>query len=174
LILAGLFALRTAPDQLIGLVRLLTRPLPERFGLFLEESLRKFADGLGALRGGSHLLWIIFHSAMIWLVFSTLPVLAGVLAFGLDLGPPYEMLVTSWILLAAVGLAVAIPSAPGFFGPYQVAFVVVLERFGVDPATALALGLLVWFVFWATLTVQGLIVVRVRNISLAELTRPSE
>ncbi len=76
----------------------------------------------------------------------------------------------SWILLAAVGVAVAIPSAPGFFGTYQLACKSVLERFGVEPAEALALGLLVWFVFWITLVVQGLIVLRSQRTSLGELT----
>ena len=51
------------------------------------------------------------------------------------------------------------------------AFKEVLERFGVDAATALALGLLVWIVFWATFTLQGLIVVRMSRVRLSDLTR---
>jgi len=167
--LFALLALRLAPDRVIAIVHFFARPFPEGMGHTLESALRRFAEGLGALSGGSHLFWIFFYSLLIWLVFSTLPLLAGTLAFGLDLGPPGRTLMTCWILLAAVGVAVALPSAPGFFGPYQLAFQAVLERFGVEPATALALGLLVWFVFWATLTLLGLIVMRSRGVRLDDL-----
>ena len=79
-------------------------------------------------------------------------------------------MVTSWLLLAGVGVAVAIPAAPGFVGPYQLAFTMILEPMGVPPATCLAMGLLVWFVFWCSFTFQGLIVMRLGGTSLAELT----
>ena len=169
--LAGLIALRVAPQSIVGIARFVLRPFPERIGVAAEELLWRFADGLGALRKGTHLFWIVFHSLLIWLVFSTIPVIAGIAAFGIDLGPPEEVLVLSWIVLAVVGVAVAIPSAPGFFGPYQLAFKAVLVRFGVDPATALAAGLLVWFVFWATLTLHGFLVLRLGGLSLDDLTR---
>jgi uncharacterized membrane protein YbhN (UPF0104 family) len=76
--------------------------------------------------------------------------------------------------LAAVGVAVAIPSAPGFFGTYQLAFSAVLVAFKVDPATALAMGVLAWFVFWITLTLQGLLMLRFEPTNLAEISRTSE
>lgn len=169
--LAGIVALRVAPETVFRMTRWVLRPFPERMGIVAEGLLRRFADGLGALQGGSHLFWIVLHSALIWLVFSTIPVVAGVEAFGIDLGDPEEVVVLCWIVLGVVGVAVAIPSAPGFFGPYQLAFKAVLVRFGVDPATALAAGLLVWFVFWVTLTVHGFVVLRLGGISFSELGR---
>ncbi len=171
LALAGIVALRLWPEFVARTARFVLRPLPERIGVGAEGLLRRFSDGLGALRGGSHLFWIVLHSLLIWMVFSTIPVVAGIEAFGIDLGKPEEVLVLSWIVLAVVGVAVAIPSAPGFFGPYQLAFKAVLVRFGVDPATALAAGLLVWFVFWVTLTLHGFLVLRLGGISFEDLTR---
>ena len=84
------------------------------------------------------------------------------------MGPPSSSSVSE------VGVAVALPSAPGFIGPYQLAFKAVLVRFGVEPATALAMGVLVWFAFWLTLTLQGLFFLRGSNRSLAELARHTE
>jgi hypothetical protein len=81
------------------------------------------------------------------------------------------MAVVSYLALGAVGVAVAIPSAPGFFGTYQLAFKTVLEQFGVPSATALALGLVVWFVFWLTLTAAGLVVMRTGGTKFSDLTR---
>jgi uncharacterized protein (TIRG00374 family) len=173
--LLGLIVLRVHPEWVYGVVRFFARPLPDRIGEGAEGLARRFADGLGALRGGSHLVWIVLHSATIWLILSTIPMVAGLVAFGIDLGSPARTIVLSWVVLAVVGVAVAIPSVPGFVGPYQLAFKAVLVRLGVDPATALAVGLLVWFVFWVTLTALGLVVLRSRHTTLGELmARPGK
>lgn len=171
--LAGLMALRLAPDLVIGIVEFVAKPLPDRLSGFVVANLRRFTEGLGALSGGSHLIWIGVHSVLIWGVVATLPIAAGLLAFDIEVESFERLLLVSWLLLAAVGAAVAIPSAPGFFGVYQLAFVAVLTPMGVDKATCLALGLLVWVVFWCSFTFQGLIVLRVGGISFAELTAAS-
>jgi uncharacterized protein (TIRG00374 family) len=173
--IGGLVILRVFPDQVISIARSLSRPLDARFGEMLEKLVRSFSEGLGSLTPGPHLFWILVHTIVIWLCLSMLPMLAGILAFGMDLGTPAETLMISYAVLAGIGVAVAIPSAPGFFGTYQLACKSVLERFGVDPAEALAMGLLVWFVFWITHVVLGLVVIRSQRTSLSELTlRPSK
>ncbi len=169
--LVVLILLRVAPDAMLRLAGVFLRPFPERFARGVDELMRSFIQGLGALSGGSHLFWIGFHTATIWLICSMLPVLAGFLALDIDLGSAFEMVVVSYVSLAAVGVAVAIPSAPGFFGTYQLAFKTVLVQFGVASATAFAIGLLVWFVFWSTLTVAGLVVMRAGGTRLSDLTR---
>ena len=165
----GLVVIRRFPRQVLSIAHFFARPLPARAGTTLERLLGSFADGLQSLTPGTHLNWILFHTMVIWLVLSTIPMLAGLYAFELNLGSPAETLMVAWILLAAVGVAVAIPSAPGFFGTYQFAFSAVLESFGVARAEAFALGLLVWFVFWITLVALGLLVLRSQRTSLGEL-----
>jgi uncharacterized protein (TIRG00374 family) len=172
--LAGLFLLRLAPEWIIRVTLWFLRPFPEKIGVWVEILMRNFAQGLGALSGGSHLFWIFFHSVTIWVLLSVIPVLAALLAFDVDLGSNLRLLMVSYIVLGAVGVAVAIPSAPGFFGTYQLAFKAVLERFGVDSPTALALGLVTWFVFWLTLTVLGFVVMRIGGTSLSDLVRHRE
>jgi uncharacterized membrane protein YbhN (UPF0104 family) len=76
--------------------------------------------------------------------------------------------------LGALGAAVAIPSAPGFIGPYQLAFTAVLVPFGVAKATALAMGIVVWWAFWLTLTFQGLVYLALGKASVFELRRRPE
>ena len=75
----------------------------------------------------------------------------------------------AWITLAAIGVAVALPSAPGFFGAYHLACKLALASFGVSPETAVALGTLCHAVFWVCLTALGLVVLRVRQTSLVEV-----
>lgn len=172
--LLALFWMRWAPESVVRLAHLFLLPLPLHLRGRMETMLRSFMDGLGALRGGSHLFWIVLHSITIWLLLSAAPLWIGLWAFDVDLGTPIDTLFATWILLGAVGVAVAIPSAPGFIGPYQLAFKSVLVRFGVDPATALAMGVLVWFAFWLTLTLQGFFFLRSSHTSLSELARHSE
>jgi hypothetical protein len=162
--------LRFAPDSAIGLAHAVLRPvLPDRVTQSLEGILRRVADGLGSITGGRHLFWIAFHSALIWLVISLLPFLAGVWALDVDLGSPGRTLAAGFTTLVAVGIAIAIPSAPGFFGPYHYACRKALEGFGVPDATAVALGTLVHAVFWITITALGLAVLRLRGTSFGEI-----
>ncbi len=169
-----LAALRVAPEAVITFVGACLRPLPIRFRSVVEGGIRSFVGGLGALRGGPHLFWIALHSVLIWLVTGTAPILLGFVSFGVDLGGAWESLVHAWILLGALGAAVAIPSAPGSIGPYQLAFTAVLVPFGVAKPTALAMGIVVWWVYWLTLTLQGLVYLALGKGSPFELPRRPE
>jgi uncharacterized protein (TIRG00374 family) len=166
-----LAALRMAPEAAVAMALWVLQPFPVRLSEFTERMLRGFSQGLGALRGGLHLFWIAFHSLSIWLVAGVIPLLAGFFALGVEFGSPLETLGAAWITLAAIGVAVAIPSAPGFFGTYHMACKIALERFGVPAETAVALGTLFHAVFWVTLTTLGLGALRVRRTSWEELDR---
>ncbi len=166
---AGIAWLKVAPDQVLAIASAVTRPLSTRVRSVLLSQLERFGEGLGALSGGSHLFWIAFHTASIWLVASTIPMVAGFLALGVDFGTPLDNLAAAWMTLAAVGIAVALPSAPGFFGLYHSACRLVFERFGIPAELAVALGTLLHAVFWVSLTVLGFAVLRARHTSLGEL-----
>jgi uncharacterized protein (TIRG00374 family) len=172
--LAALVVLRVAPNFIISVASWFLKPFPTRFGNYVIDVLGRFGDGLGALKGGSHLFWIAFHSIVVWFVASTIPMLAGFWALGIDVGSPYQTIVAAWFTLAAVGMAVAIPSAPGFFGTYHAACKLALEPFGVDPESAVALGTLLHGTFWLTLTLLGLAVLRARRTSWGEFEQAVE
>ena len=150
--LAMLGWLRAAPESALAFAGLFLRPAPARVSEWAMHQLRGFAAGLGALRGGAHLAWIAVHSVGIWLVASTLPILAAIWAVGIDLGGPVRTLAATWMTLAALGAAVALPSAPGFFGLYHSACRLALQQFGATAESALAVGMLAHAVFWVTLT----------------------
>jgi hypothetical protein len=71
--------------------------------------------------------------------------------------------------LAALGAAVAVPQAPGFFGLYQAACRMVLEQFGASAVDAVAIGYVAQAVFWVTLTGLGALVLRARHAHLRDL-----
>jgi hypothetical protein len=153
--------MRFAPERAAALARFTSRRLlPGQVGASLEDLVRRMSEGLGSIQGGRHLWWVALHSLLIWGVLGVIPFLAGFAALGIDLGSPGRALAASYVVLTAVGIAVALPSAPGFFGPYHLAAREALARFGVGEGQALALGTLSHAVFWITTSAVGLLVLR--------------
>jgi hypothetical protein len=146
-------ALRLAPEQVVRLTgRVGGLVLPDRLVRLLQGLLHRFA----------------VHSALIWGVASVLPIYGTLAALDVDLGSPLRDLEASYVTLVAVGVAVALPSAPGFFGPYHFAARLALARFGLPEATALAVGTLSHAAFWVVVTALGLMVLRFRHTPLDE------
>lgn len=168
--LVAMVALRLAPDLMIRLWQLLSgRVLPGGVTQRGEQLLRRFADGLGSLSGGMHLVWIGVHSFLIWMVVALIPFFVSLYAVGIDLGSATRNLEASYAMLAFVGLAVALPSVPGFFGLYQLGCTMALALFGVPKEQAVALGTVVHLQFWTTVTLIGLLVLRSGHTSLHAL-----
>jgi uncharacterized protein (TIRG00374 family) len=173
--LGAVLLMRFAPERAAGIARVASRwLLPQRVGASLESLVRRMSEGLGSLQGGRHLWWVALHSVLIWGVLGILPFLAGFAALGIDLGSPGRAIAASYVVLTAVGIAVALPSAPGFFGPYHLAAREALARFGVGEAQALALGTLSHAVFWITTSAIGLWVLRSRRGRLEDLAELPE
>jgi uncharacterized protein (TIRG00374 family) len=166
---AGLGMLRFAPEAFLRAAGFVLTPFPKAFSTTVLGWMRRFQEGLGALRGGIHLVWILLYSLLIWLVASTLPVIAGFVALDINFPSRWEGIAAAWAMLAAIGVAVALPSTPGFIGPFHLAAKVALLRFGVAPETAVACGTIIHAVMWVTITGLGLLVLRLRATSLEEV-----
>jgi hypothetical protein len=168
--LGFVMVLRFAPERTIALgYRVWGRLLPEHTSERLRGALRQLAEGLRGLRGGAPLAWVTFYSVLLWLVVAVVPFAATLWALHVDLGSSGRLLLACYALLMWVGAAVAIPSAPGFFGPYHAACWVALAPFGVPKEIAIALGTLAHGVFWITTTAAGLLVLRARPTPLPDL-----
>jgi uncharacterized protein (TIRG00374 family) len=162
--------LRLFPKQMIQLgEKVWSRILPEAASEKLSSALAQLAEGLRGLRGGAPLAWVGFYSLLMWLVIAVIPFAATLWALHADLGSAGRMILASYAILMWVGAAVAIPSAPGFFGPYHAACWVALAPFGVPKEMAIALGTLAHGVFWLTTTAAGLVVMRTRRTPLPDL-----
>ena len=170
LLLLHRFASEFVPARLEAFRSRLVPVLPERTARWLariserlvhlsaevEGLLVRFSKGLDSLRGGKHLFWVVVHSIVLWGVISVVPLYVGMESVGIDLGSPMRMLAASYVGLAAVGLGVAVPSAPGFDGTYHLACKAALEVFGVPDSRAFAMAVVTHATFWATVTLLGL------------------
>jgi len=168
-ILGAVLALRLAPERILSCIhRVGGRFLPARFREGAEQLAGSLVQGLSGIRSWGDFARVLFHSALLWGVAVPLTFWAAIKAFHLDLGGLIPELLASGRLMAWVGLAVALPSAPGFFGPYHAACRMALAPLGVPSALALALGTAAHATFWVTITLLGLAVLRLRGGGLAD------
>ena len=135
----------------------------------LQERLLKMFntvnEGLEGLRTPAHLFPIVAWSIGIW-VFVAVSVWTGLFAARLDL--PFR---AAWTVLAFMGLGVSLPSSPGFVGVLQATAVLALDLFQVSRADSLSFSLLYHAAQYFPVTVWGLLLLAVEQVSLRDATR---
>jgi uncharacterized membrane protein YbhN (UPF0104 family) len=130
-LLLGLLAL--FPSRTVRLARTLIGLLPKAWRRPLVDSLRSFLRGLGVLRSPKYLALSVVGAVAQW-TFLALGFYIGFLAFGID----NVGFAGALFFQALIGFAVAIPSSPGFFGPWEAASRYALAFWGVDEARAVS------------------------------------
>jgi uncharacterized protein (TIRG00374 family) len=145
------------------------RILPPAIRRVVVDVLEAFLAGLGAVRSPALVLRIAFWSIMVWTV-NALSFWIGFQAFGIDIS-----FVAALFLQSVIGLAVSLPSAPGFFGLWEAgARVGLVQVYGIaaSPAVAFALGF--HFATFVPVTVVGLWYVGRLGISWSEVGASEE
>ena len=130
----GLLLLIWRPDLAIRIFRATVgKLLPRRVAKAIAGMMQSFIVGLGAMRRPglvvSGLLWSIGHWS--W---GALAYYVGLSAFGIT-RPGY---LGALFLQAVNAFAVAIPSSPGFFGPFEASVRLALTPFGVSPTDSVS------------------------------------
>ena len=132
-----------------GIIRRL--PLKAALRDRLEALAASFLTGAGALQHAGRLSLFLLYSAAIW----SLDVVTALLvakAFGLVLTPAQV-----FVLLAALGIASALPSTPGYVGVYQYVASIVLVPFGLTESQALAFIIAFQGLMYVGITLWGAI-----------------
>lgn len=131
--------------------RLLRRLIPSEH---LANRLAGFIDGvrygLSALASPARILGVGLWSLVVWTV-NAGSFYLGFRAFGIDVGYGGALLQQSLLVLG-----IAVPSSPGFFGPFEAAIRVVLGLFGVPRDPAVAFALTYHFTTFLPITLLGL------------------
>jgi len=162
--IVGLAIIAAAPGACAAVVRVLFhwRPGLERRGL---DALGIMSEGLKGVRARHHLFPIAVSSAGIWVVLA-IAVWTALHATHLDL--PFA---ASWAVLGFMGLGVSLPSSPGFVGVIQAATVLALALFAVPRTEALSFSLIFHASQYIPVTLYGLVLLLVEQVSLSEATR---
>jgi hypothetical protein len=165
-VLAGLVMLRTGRG--LGLVTGGLDRLPRRLAGPARRLLETFRAGLDVLSDGRALLLTAGLSLVIWVV-NAAGVEATFYAFGLDL-PAYA----SFLLLGTIAVALVLPSAPGYVGPFQAGTVEGLALVGVARETALSLSIVYHLANYIPITLVGLAYLSALNLTLGDLRAAGE
>ncbi len=167
--LLATLALRRWPGAAVVVVqRLAGRVLAPARAERLAGIVASVAAGVASLRGGGDVLRVGAATVALWAVASVIPFWATLGSLPIELGGPAAELRAAFITLVWVGAAVALPSAPGFFGTYHAACVVALSPLGVSRELSLAVGTLAHAVFWMATTAFGLVALRLGGRHLSD------
>lgn len=134
LVAVALLALVLAPARAVRFSEAVARRiLPERLARPLVSALESFLAGLAVLRDSRLLALSVVLALGQWVV-TGVSFLLAFRAFGID-EVPYGGAI---FLQSLISLAVAVPSSPGFFGPFEAAARVGLALWAVAPEKAVS------------------------------------
>jgi uncharacterized protein (TIRG00374 family) len=120
-------------------------------------------EGLSGLRSPARLAGVIFWSIALWLVSA---------ASFFVMFSAFDIKVTfggALLLQSAMAFGIAVPSTPGFFGPFEAALVAVLGVFGVSDTTAFSYAVTYHLTTLLPVTLLGLVSLAVSPIAFRDI-----
>lgn len=125
--------------------------------------LLSFGAGLGVLRDLRRSAIVFFWALVMWLLNGT----SFWIAFkAVGIEAPFS---AALFLQSLLAFAVAVPSAPGFFGPFEAASKVALSVYGIDETLAVSYALGYHLLGWIPITVIGFWYLGKMGLHLGEL-----
>ncbi len=144
--------------------RVIRRILPEgRLRATLVSIGHGITDGLSGLRSPARLAGVVGWSLVMWLV-SAASFYAMFFAFGINVTFGGALLLQS-----AMAFGIAVPSTPGYFGPFEAAIVAVLGLFGVSDTTAFSYAVTYHISTLLPVTLLGMLSLAVSPIALRDI-----
>ena len=165
-----LVLLKELPRQTTRVVQFVLKPLPPILTDKALELLHSFRLGLQVLKTGAHLAYLIVWSLAVWLV----SVLAGwciLRAFGLLL--PF---IAAMFLTVLIAFSVALPSSPGYIGPFHAAVLTGVLFFvpTLDKSAVAGIALVYHLTVILPITVMGLYYLWKENLTFADIQHLDE
>jgi uncharacterized protein (TIRG00374 family) len=153
-----------SPQFTVRLVRRTAgRVLPARWTQRLIGIIEGLVEGLDALRRPVHFLIITWWSLIVWLT-AAASFWAAFRAFNIDI--PWS---ASLLTQGLVSFGVAIPSSPGFVGPFEAAVRVSLGLYGVRPGLAVSLAVGYHLTTFLPITLLGMWSLTRAHVHLGDL-----
>jgi glycosyltransferase 2 family protein len=142
--------------------------LPRRLAQPLSHALRAFGAGLAVLKAPApHLLAIVGQTVLVWMTIA-LSFYFTNRAFGIAL--PFH---ATFLMMAFLVVGVAIPT-PGMVGGFHEFFLLSLQNFGVDKATAVAAGITCHALTNLPVLILGLFYMGREGLTMAKVAEMAE
>jgi uncharacterized protein (TIRG00374 family) len=166
LLLFAALALVHWPEPALRLIGAVSRRvLPERWAHPLLQTVQGLLSGLDALQSLPRFLHALMWTLVVWLVNAASFWLCAV-AFDLQL-PATAALVVQGL----IAFGVALPSSPGFFGPFEAACRVSLALYGVPAGLAVSYAVGYHFATFIPISLLGLWSLSRAHLHLADLRK---
>jgi uncharacterized protein (TIRG00374 family) len=131
-VLVGLVLFLIAPDRVFSVADAIMRRVAPRFEPTVRAHLEGFVSGLHVLRSPRLLAEVLFWAVLHWLCNA----FAFWLGFrALHLAAPFS---AALLLQGLIAIGVAIPSTPGFFGPFEAVGKAGLAIYGISNTEAVS------------------------------------
>lgn len=167
--LVGAFWLVHRPQYVLGLAHRITeRVLPRSWAGRLLDILEGLLTGLDALKSPRRFLLVTLWSVVVWAV-TAASFWLGFVALRVDVPPSAALL-----LLGLVAFGVAIPSSPGFFGPFEAVTRATLGLYGVEAVRAVSFAVTYHIGVFLPITVLGLWSLSRAHLHLADVRTAGE
>jgi len=150
-------------DAALKLINKILSKLPGKFAHKIDELIHHFIDGFKVITNIKLLLYLFFLSALIWLL-DVLAIYILFLSFGFTLP-----LMASFVVMIFLIVGIAIPTAPGFVGTWDLACVLALSFFSLAKAEALSFALVYHFLSMAIVVVFGMIFLPFNKFSISDM-----
>lgn len=137
--------------------------MPRRWAARLLEMLEGLLGGLDALKSPRRFALVTFWSFVVWLV-SAASYWLGFIALGTPVPASAALL-----LQGLIAFGVAIPSSPGFFGPFEAVTRAVLGLYGVPVTLAVSYAVAYHIAVYVPISVLGLWSLSRAHLHLADL-----
>ena len=165
LLIACIIGLIWRRETAVKVIERILRWLPGKLAEKVNSVIHHFIDGFQVITDVKRLLYLLFLSAVVWLV-DVAAIYALLLAFGFDL-PVLAAFVVMVILIAGI----AIPTAPGFIGNWHYACILGLSLFGIAKPEGLSFALVYHFLSMLVLIVLGVAFLPFNKFSIADMTK---
>jgi glycosyltransferase 2 family protein len=164
-----LFAMVVAPRPFVRFAEKVAGPLPESIRRPILAALHSFLAGLGVLRSVKLFLASLGLALFQWW-FTAWSHFVTLRAFGIEEVPFSGAL----FLQSLISLAVAAPSSPGFFGPFEASIKIGLGLWGVAAEKAVPFAVGLHLGGFIPVTLMGVYYVARLNLSWREVNRSDE
>ncbi len=136
-----------------------------KFAPKVRGLLEGFAGGVGVLKNPKLALEVLWWAVLHWIC-NALAFYLGFLAIGID--APVS---AAFFLQGLIGISVALPSSPGFFGPFEAAGKVGLGLYAISDASAVSWAIGFHLLSFVPITVMGAWYFSRLNLNLRDITR---
>lgn len=151
-------------ETTIKIVNRILRPLPGKLAEKADKTIRHFIDGFQVITDVKRLLYLLFLSAVVWLV-DIAAIYALFLAFGFDLP-----ILAAFVVMVFLIAGIAIPT-PGFMGTWHAACILGLSLFSIARPESLPFALVYHFLAISVVIILGMIFLPFNKFSLDDMTK---